>query len=125
MAKENGMNTIDTPTVNLNGLALDTLIGVITSILGGFFTSYQMKPYLKQVIVLAISILLAAGRCFLTGDFQATNLAASIVTVVGSAWVAYQTITEKLAKQLQTVGPIKDSATPAEIPANITQGELK
>jgi hypothetical protein len=94
--------------VNLNGLALDALIGVVVSILGGFFTTCNMQPWQRQGVVLLISVLLAVGRCLLTGDISPTNFAASIVAVAVSAWTSYQTITEKLAKQLQANVGITD-----------------
>lgn len=94
--------------VNVNGLALDALIGVVVSILGGFFTTCNMPSWQKQGIVLLISVLLAVGRCLVTGDITPTNIAASIVAVAVSAWTSYQTITEKLAKQLQASVGITD-----------------
>lgn len=95
--------------INVNGLALDALIGVVVSILGGFFTTCNMPSWQKQGIVLLISVLLAVGRCLITGDLTPTNLSASIVAVAISAWTSYQTITEKLAKQLQTSVGITDN----------------
>jgi hypothetical protein len=103
--------------INLNGLALDAAIGVVVSILGGLFTSCAMKDWQKQLIVLGVSVVLAVARCYLTGDLTTTNIAASIVAVAVSAWTSYQTITAKIARELQvnvgvtgdkplTVGPV-------------------
>jgi hypothetical protein len=103
-----------TNPVNLNGLALDALIGVVVSILGGFFTTCTMQPWQRQGVVLLISILLAVGRCFLTGDLTPTNLSASIVAVAVSAWTSYQTITEKLAKQMQANVGVTDNTKKGE-----------
>jgi hypothetical protein len=96
--------------VNMNGLALDAVIGIVVSLLGGIFTSCSMASWQKQGIVLAISVLLAVGRCLLTGDLTATNIAASITAVAISAWTSYQTITEKLARQLQANVGVTDNS---------------
>ena len=94
--------------------ALDALNGVITSILGGFLTTCKMQAWQKQGVVLAIAVLFGLARCYLTGQFTDTSIAAAIVVVVATAWTSYQTFLKDLVKQLQASGPVKSNSNSSE-----------
>lgn len=106
--------------------AYDPIVGVLVSILTGWLSTCNMPPAVKQVIALVLSIAIAAGRCYLTGDLTGLKVSVAVVVVLGSAYASYKTITKDIAQNLQAAGPIKDPGSAVKLePINITDGELK
>jgi len=97
--------------VNIPGLSYDLVLGVITSLLSNLFMSCNLPNWLKQVIVLAVAVLAALARCYLTNSFTGTNLSASILLVLGVAYTSYQTFLKDLSKYLQANVGVTGSGT--------------
>ena len=98
---------MDNSAINPNN-AYDPIVGVLVSILTGWLSTCSMPAWSKQVIALALSIAIAAGRCYLTGDLTGLKVSIAILLVLASAYGSYKTITKDIAENLQTKGPIKD-----------------
>lgn len=110
-------------SINGTDVAFNGIEGAITSALAAYLSTRSMEGWLKQLLVIVVALAFAFVYCLATGKLKAGNVAASFLIVVVSAWGAYKTFLSALVPHLQSVGPIKDSATPAEIQTNITQGE--
>lgn len=102
---------IDSPLVNVPALSYDLVLGIITSLLSNIFMKCSMPNYLKQIIVIAIAVLFAVGRCYLTDSFSGTNISAAILLVIGVAYGAYQTFLKDLGKTIQANVGVTDSGT--------------
>lgn len=116
---------MDNSAVTPVSALIDAFDGAVTSALAAWLSTRSMEGWQKQAIVIAVAVVMSFIRCYLTGQFKAESITASIIIVLTAAWGAYKTFLSALVPHLQTVGPIKDSTEPGEIPANITQGELK
>ena len=92
-------------------VALDAAFGIlVVPHLTGFLTSPSTPGWVKSVVAIVVSLLWAALHVYLEGNFDLTNLAATISIVIIAAGVSYQTITGASSRALQSVGPINDKA---------------
>jgi hypothetical protein len=89
----------------------DLLVGVAVSILTGWLSTCDWPGWAKQVTALVLSILLAAARCYLTGDLTGVKLSVAVALVAATAYGSYKTITKDIAEKAQAVGPVKSTVT--------------
>lgn len=94
--------------VNVPGLSYDLILGVLTSILSNFFMKCSLPNWSKQLVVLAVAVLAALARCYLTGSFTGTNISAAILLVLGVAYGSYETFLKDLGKYLQANAGVTD-----------------
>lgn len=117
---------MDNSAVTPVSALIDAFDGAVTSALAAWLTTRSMESWQKQAVVIAVAIVAAFVRCYLTGQFKAESITASIIIVLTAAWGAYKTFLSALVPHLQAVGPIKDPGSAVKIePINITDGELK
>lgn len=108
-----------TSLVNVPGLSYDLILGLVVSLLSNIFMKYSFANWIKEAVVLAVSIVAALAECYLTNSFDGSNISAAIVVVAGVAYTAYQTLLKGLGQAIQANVGITDKG-PAPAPDPIT-----
>lgn len=111
------MNNNNEPSITLDDITFDAVIGFLASAIVAFFGSKYVAPQWKQLVAIFVSVLLGFLRCLATNKFAGVNLSTAIVTVLFSAYVANKTVMKYFNDWLEDKGP--QPGKPGEV------GELK